>query len=639
MFNSPFGENNQNKIDEKSEIVFVSDLFVENYVGGAELTAQAIIDSCPLQYSKLKSSEITMEILSQGMEKYWIFFNFANLNFELIPTIITNLNYSIVEFDYKFCRYRSTEKHRIAEEKECDCHNDMRGKIISTFFHGADALWWMSENQKKFYEDKFPFLNRQTSNVLSSVFDDDFFIRIAQLRESDDFNSSDKMLIVDSDSWIKGVENSKGYCSENNIKYEIVKNLSYDELLKKLSSSKGLIFLPNGKDTCPRLVIEAKLLGCELILNNNVQHVNEAWFDTDDLKKTVEYLFERREVFWNKIKDIRNRAPTISGYTTTLNCIDQKYPFKESILSLLQFCEQVVVVDGGSSDGTWEELESLSQENENLIIHRQERDWNNKRFAVFDGLQKALARVICTGEWCWQQDSDEIVHEEDIEKIRQLLLTLPKTIDLLALPVIEYWGKNEKVRLDVNPWKWRLSRNRPHITHGIPSHLRVYDSDGNLYSKPGSDGCDYIRSDTYEIIPCATFYDENAHKLRMNALMGSTDSLEQYSQWFESVINSLPSIFHYSWFDISRKIRTYRDYWSKHWQSLYDIKQEDSPENNMFFDKSWSSVSEDEIDELAAKLESELGGWVFHSKVSFEEPTPYIKVSKSQPSEIKIWGK
>ena len=44
----------------------------------------------------------------------------------------------------------------------------------------------------------------------------------------------------------------------------------------------------------------------------------------------------------------------ISGYTTVRNCITQKYPFVESILSMINFCDEVVVLDGGSTDGSYE---------------------------------------------------------------------------------------------------------------------------------------------------------------------------------------------------------------------------------------------------------------------------------------------
>ena len=64
-----------------------------------------------------------------------------------------------------------------------------------------------------------------------------------------------------------------------------------------MSTSKGLIFKPLGGDTCPRIVIEAKLLGCDLILNENVQHKDEEWFLTPE--SCLEYLKSRKDVFWS----------------------------------------------------------------------------------------------------------------------------------------------------------------------------------------------------------------------------------------------------------------------------------------------------------------------------------------------------
>ena len=127
---------------------------------------------------------------------------------------------------------------------------------------------------------------------------------------------------------------------------------------------------------------------------------------------TEAYLFAARHRFWEGIKSSMFYNPSLSGYTTTLNCIDQDYPFEESISSLLGFCDEVIVVDGGSTDGTWEKLKDLAQNNENMKVHQQPRDWESRRFAVFDGLQKALARSLCTMDYCWQQDVDEIVHED-----------------------------------------------------------------------------------------------------------------------------------------------------------------------------------------------------------------------------------
>jgi len=343
-----------------------------------------------------------------------------------------------------------------------------------------------------------------------------------------------------------------------------------------------------------------------------------------------------RSRFWNGIKADMEYTPTISGYTTTRNCIEQGYPFRESIVSMLGFCDEVVVVDGGSTDTTWEELEGLAAKYPQIKIHKEVRDWDHPRFAVFDGEQKAVARSLCTGDFCWQQDSDEIVHENDYERVRNITRDYPRAIKLLSLPVIEYWGGPGKVRMDILPWKWRLSKNLPEITHGIPGPFRRYDENGDLYAAPGTDGCDYIHKETLEVIPNSTFYSPDVDQLRKQALI-DPKAREMYNQWFNNMVEHLPGVHHYSWYDISRKIRTYRDYWSQHWQSLYNIKQEDVAENNMFFQQPWSDISEDDIEKMAQKLADEMGGWIFHTPVDFEKKTPHVTVNSSHPEVMETW--
>tara|TARA_B100000131_G_C18115575_1_gene611179 strand:+ start:961 stop:2880 length:1920 start_codon:yes stop_codon:yes gene_type:complete len=639
MFNSsPFDNIAQVQIPEEAQIVFVSDMFVEDYVGGAELTSEALIQSSPFTVCKLHSKDVSLDLLARGHDKFWIFGNFAGMDYKLIPSIVANMNYAILEYDYKFCRYRSPEKHLEIEKKSCDCHEHIHGKIVSTLFEGAKSIWWMSEKQMEIQHSRFPFLAKKPNTVLSSVFDEDFFLTAKALRSKYEGKKSEKWIVMGSASWIKGVEDAKIHCKENNLDYEVIWNLPYQECLEKLASSKGLVFLPKGADTCPRLVIEAKLLGCDLVLNDNVQHKDEEWFASDSMLDTESYLYAARDRFWNGIKSDMNFKSTISGYTTTKDCIEQNYPWKECITSLLGFCDEVVVVDGGSKDGTWEELEKWSQKEEKLVIHQEVRDWNHERFAVFDGLQKALARSICTGDFCWQMDCDEVVHESDYEKIQGLCKNFPNNIDLIAMPVIEFWGGPEKVRADIFPWKWRVSRNKPYITHGIPAGLRKFDENGHVYSGPGSDGCDYIRSDNFQVVPCGNFYTQDVDNVRQQVNV-NFQAKEAYQGWFNQVLDAFPCVYHFSWWDLERKIKTYRDYWGKHWKSLYNEGKEDTAENNMMFDHPWSDVTDEMISERAQLMKEKLGGWVWHTKWNGEDETTHIECTKELPEVIKNWIK
>ena len=70
---------------------------------------------------------------------------------------------------------------------------------------------------------------------------------------------------------------------------------------------------------------------------------------------------------------------------------------------------------------------------------------------------------------------------------------------------------------------------------------------------------------------------------------------------------------------------------------MYNKSIEDLPENNMFFNKKWSDVSDQEINDLSTKMENELGGWVFHQKIDFSKPTPWIEIERSEPNLSQEW--
>ncbi|NBW06490.1 MAG: glycosyltransferase [Caulobacteraceae bacterium] len=620
-------------IDSQTQIVFVADLFANDYSGGAELTTEALVEEAPFIVQKIHSKDVNLSALSQGKDKFWVFGNFAQLNPELIPSIVANLKYAILEYDYKYCKFRSPEKHTAATGSPCDCHEQMTGKLVSAFYYGATSLWWMSEGQKQRYHSLFPFLAEKDNVVLSSVFSKKTLGLLKWLRGQAETSSTPRQgwIVLGSQSWVKGFEAAKAWCEAEGKKYEVVWDLPYDQVLEKMAHAEGFVYLPAGADTCPRMVIEAKLLGCKMHLNDNVQHASEEWFATDNLDDIHDYLFSAPGLFWKGIRAIMEYKPSISGYTTTYNCVSQGYPFEVSIRSMLQFCSEVCVVDGGSTDGTLEKLQALADESSGKVkVKRVERDWNHPRFAVFDGMQKAEARKMCTGDFCWQMDSDEIVHEIDATKIVDLAAKMPTGADIISLPVIEYWGGPEKVRCDIQPWKWRLSRNAPHITHGIPKELRKTDSEGNLYALEGTDGCDMIHSATGERLPHVTFHNQDAENARQAALQGNADALRAYSEWFNNVVDNIPGVHHYSWYNMPRKIKTYKGYWTKHWLSLYDKKVEDTAENNMFFDVPWSEVTDEMIEKRAEEIKQGTGGWIWHRKWKGQR-LPHIEVKRGEP--------
>ena len=276
-------------------IIVVADIFSNQFIGGAELTSEALLESGFDNYKKINSPNLTEEIIEKYKDKKWVFFNFYHVSEKNLLKIATTIKeYSVVEYDYKYCKHRLKSKHENIGEK-CECEKSSKGKLTAIFLARSKNLFFMSKTQKNEYENIFPMLSKhKNSYVLSSSFSSENLEYIHSLSNK----KNDKYIILNSDSWVKGTTNCIKYAKKNKLKYELIGGLPHQELLKKLSESRGLIFLPNGFDTCPRIVIEAKLLGCDVRLNQNVQHKNESWFK--DVDSIVDYINKQKSFFYEK---------------------------------------------------------------------------------------------------------------------------------------------------------------------------------------------------------------------------------------------------------------------------------------------------------------------------------------------------
>lgn len=313
----------------------------------------------------------------------------------------------------------------------------------------------------------------------------------------------------------------------------------------------------------------------------------------------------------------KEHRPKISGYTTVLNGVEQGFPFAESIISMLGFCDEVVVVDGGSTDKTMNVLRNIAESNSSLQIYERKWDWNEPGM---DGMQKAFARAMCSGQFLWQQDADEVVHEEDYEKIRKLVKRFPKDVDLLHLPVVELWNGGELFRTDRHSWKWRLSRDNFKITHGINKNARVIDEKtGRTYAKKGmSDGCEYVDIMSGEFIAHKGFYTSELESLRKS-------DPAAYGAQMNEIFRELPIVYHYSWANIPRKIRSFRDFWDRCWSNLYN---EQVKEQRFFVGRNFSEVTDEEI--IFESISVALRGGEHGSAVP-------VFLERSNPDIMKAW--
>lgn len=325
----------------------------------------------------------------------------------------------------------------------------------------------------------------------------------------------------------------------------------------------------------------------------------------------------------------------LSGYTTTRNCVSMDYPFQQTIKSLLDFCDEVVVMDSSDeADGTRNILSQLEKLNKGkLFVYHADVDWKAPNHGIYDGVLKQAAREKCTGEFLWQMDCDEVVHSADRKMIESLIQQTGGLSNqpILCLPIVEYWGGANKVRIDVNPWKWRLSRNHPEIVHGIPiTHRKV--ENGLMYAKPGTDTCDYIVRSQGLPVPNLNFYNSEHDAMRRAALTSEV-ARQKYEEWFNQMTAGLPTVYHYSWWSIKGKIAKYRDFFGDFWKAMYNDQERSS---NVFFGVPWEEVTDEMIEAKATELRDKTGGWIFHSPWD-GSTVPHVKIHRPAPDVMKEW--
>lgn len=291
-------------IPDKVEYIVVSDMFAEDYSGGAELTLDAILQKAPGLVFKLHSMLVTPELVEANKNKTWILGNFSRVpRNSLIELVTSKTKFVVIECDYKYCQHRSSHLHKLQENRECNCHTQQHGVFIRGLYQRAQKVFFMSEAQMNEYVRLFPQAKPHNFIVQSSVFSDETLAKLAELRGiRKERKPSESWAIMSGGSWIKAEKETIQWCESKNMPYELIGGLTPMSFLEKLSTMKGLVFRPAGFDTCPRLVIEAKLLGLDLELNENVQHKDELWF-SGSIEKAEEYLRGRAESFWKLVNE------------------------------------------------------------------------------------------------------------------------------------------------------------------------------------------------------------------------------------------------------------------------------------------------------------------------------------------------
>lgn len=110
----------------------------------------------------------------------------------------------------------------------------------------------------------------------------------------------------------------------------------------------------------------------------------------------------------------------LGGTIFVRNGLQYDYCFVEAINSLKEFCDEVVVLDAGSDDGTKEVVEKMA-DSKTKIVCLEKEEWEQQKgkekLAYFTN--RAIDHL--TAEWNFNLQADEIVHEKSYKPIRNAI--------------------------------------------------------------------------------------------------------------------------------------------------------------------------------------------------------------------------
>ncbi|HVU27951.1 MAG TPA: glycosyltransferase [Verrucomicrobiae bacterium] len=134
----------------------------------------------------------------------------------------------------------------------------------------------------------------------------------------------------------------------------------------------------------------------------------------------------------------------VSGFTFLRNGQKLGYPFVESIRSILPIVDEFVIALGPCDDDTEKVLREIGDAKIRIIPtqwnERIRNDYSIKGFIY--GQQKSIALFNCTGDWAFYLEGDEVVHENDLPKIRSAMKKYlgDERVEALAFDYLHFYG-------------------------------------------------------------------------------------------------------------------------------------------------------------------------------------------------------
>ena len=158
----------------------------------------------------------------------------------------------------------------------------------------------------------------------------------------------------------------------------------------------------------------------------------------------------------------------ISAFTFLRNAQRLQFPVAESIRSALPLVNEFVIALGPCDDDTEARLRAIGDPKIRIIPtawnENMDSSWRVKGFIY--GQQKTIALFNCTGDWALYLEGDELLHEDDLPRIRAAMERHlgDRKVEALYFRYLHFYGNRNTV---ANSPRWYRREVRA-VRNNIP---------------------------------------------------------------------------------------------------------------------------------------------------------------------------
>ena len=318
-----------------SKIIYIADFFIDQISGGAEICDDNLINMFLVRGEKVVKIN-TVEFNDKHFDTYkragfhFIVSNFINMSDMVKNYMINHPNsYSIMEHDHKYLKTRDPSKFD-------DFLAPSEYIINRSFYASAKNVFAQSKIHAEVIQKNLKIKN--VINLGMSLWNDE---QLQVITDNINNKKKDDFCILESNNPTKNTQFAINYCEKNNINYTLIPSMKYEDYICELSKHKTYLFFPKVLETFNRVLLEAKMLGCEVITTKLNGCLSEDWLSGKKGKELVDFVKSQREVVYDKIKNSieedtkeKSYSQSQSDITVILNAYRRPYNLKMQIDSI-----------------------------------------------------------------------------------------------------------------------------------------------------------------------------------------------------------------------------------------------------------------------------------------------------------------